>query len=276
MVAVNRHNKGFDFFSHQPYLEKNTIYTHYRPQKEDMLNGIVWESYQADRFDSSKDIALPDICADIMILYTSDRAYTYFMGGTETARSMKDIDFIDDVKTIFGVKFCPGSLGNIFTEDLCDAAGSSIEAINVMYNGPSVTRALENAENFNDRIIVMQNYLANRLNDGYEVDMLSNYVTHRIMSTHGMLKINDLAEETGYTDRYLRKFMTRKLGMNMKTFSQIVQLQWSYHLSKECAVPCQNLADLAQLCGYYDQSHMNASYKKLTGMLPRDAFSLYE
>ena len=116
--------------------------------------------------------------------------------------------------------------------------------------------------------------LTDRLQDGYETDYLATYVTRRIMETHGMIKLSDLADETGYTDRYLRKVMGQKLGMRMKTFSQIVQMQWSYHLGCE-ELSEQNLALLAQMCGYYDQSHMNASYKKLTGMLPRDAFTLY-
>ena len=69
--------------------------------------------------------------------------------------------------------------------------------------------------------------------------------------------------------------MKQRLGMQMKTFSQIVQVQWAYHLQNEELKGKINLADLAQFCGYYDQSHMNANYKKLTGMLPRDAFRLY-
>lgn len=276
MSTAVRSLKGYDFYSHQPYLEHNNLYTTYRPARGNMLNGIVWEAYQVENFDSQKHIAFPDICADIMTLYTNNRTYCYFMGGTENLRSMKDIDFIDDVRTICGIKFCPGMLGNIFTEDLCDAAGTTMEAENVMYNGHNILNDLKNAENFAERIHVLSNYVVGRLQDGYEVDLLSSYVTNRIVSSHGMIRMAELAEETGYTDRYLRKVMGQKLGMKMKTFGQVVQMQWSYHLGKEENVKCSSLAELAQICGYYDQSHMNSTYKKLTGMLPKDAFSLYE
>ena len=267
-------NKTFDFFSHQPYLEYNTSYLNYRPALGDPFAGIIWEAYQVDNFDSKKDLAFPDICADIMTLYTPKRAYCYLMSGTDGARSMRDIEFIDDVQSICGIKFVPGTIGNIFTEDVRDAGGDSIEAENIMYNGNAVVYDLKSAERFEDRLQILGNYLTNRLQDGYETDYLATYVTRRIMETHGMIKLSDLADETGYTDRYLRKVMGQKLGMRMKTFSQIVQMQWSYHLGCE-ELSEQNLALLAQMCGYSDQSHMNASYKKLTGMLPRDAFTLY-
>ena len=55
------------------------------------------------------------------------------------------------------------------------------------------------------RLQILGNYLTNRLQDGYETDYLATYVTRRIMETHGMIKLSDLADETGYTDRYLRR-----------------------------------------------------------------------
>ena len=268
--------REYDFYSHQPYLETNAHYMKFRPYATDPLKGIIWEAYQVERFDSKKEIAFPDICADIMTLYTDDGAYSYFMGGTDTSRSMRDIDFIDDVNTIFGIKFCPGAIGNIFKEEVHDAAGSQIEAQLIMYNGKSVVDQLSYAHSFDDKLKVLGNYLIGRLQDGYEFDLLSSYVTDRIMQTHGLVRMGELAEETGYTDRYLRKVMKQRLGMRMKTFSQIVQMQWSYHLQNEGYQDKINLADLAQICGYYDQSHMNANYKKLTGMLPTEAFQLYQ
>lgn len=273
---MNRKYNTYDFFSHQPYLERNRIYCNYRPMQNDILSSVVWEAYQVDNFDSQKDIALPDICADIMTLYTKNNAYCYFMGGTENTRSMKELKFIDDVTTICGIKFCPGTIGNILKGDLCDAGGSKIDARDVMYNGMEITEQLKHAQNFPDRMQVFRAYLMNRMNDGYEVDAFANYVTKRILETHGLIKISDIAEETGYTDRYLRRVVSQKLGMRVKTFSQIVQMQWSYHLRNEALENSINLAYLAQLCGYYDQSHMNATYKKLTGFLPSAAFQLYD
>ena len=141
--------REYDFFSHQPYLETNNNYMKFRPCVSDPLQGIIWEAYQVDNFDSKKEIAFPDICADIMTLYTENGAYSYFMGGTDTSRSMRDIEFIDDVKTIFGIKFCPGAIGNIFKEEVNDAGGGQIEAQSIMYNGSAVVDQLSNAMSFN-------------------------------------------------------------------------------------------------------------------------------
>lgn len=267
----------YDFYSHQPYLEYNRQYQNYRPAKNDYINGIIWEAYEAPQFDAGLDIAFPDICADIMMLYTDDKAYCYFMGGTEGARSMRDLDFIDDVRAIYGFKFVPGSIGNIFTEELCDAAGSMIAAEDIMFGGKAIVDELISTDDFDKKLEVMRRYIVQRISDGYEKDALADYVAGRIMRSHGTAKINDIADETGYSDRYLRKAISNKLGMSAKTFSQVAKMQWSYHLGKELhnLSGAYSLADLAMESGYFDQSHMNASYKRLTGMLPNDAFELY-
>ena len=265
----------YDFFSHQPYLEHNRNYQHYSPKLGDPMHGIIWDAYQVDDFDATLELALPDVCADIMTLYTDKTSYTYFMGGTERMRTMNDIPYLADVKTIMGIKFCPGSIGNIFTEELCDVAGNQIDISDIMVKGNDVQNQLRYAEDFGQRIRILSRYINGRLDDGYEVDSLASYVTRRVMATHGAIKIKDICDETGYSDRYIRKVMKRKLGTNLKTFRQLVQLQWTYDVQKSQS-SIKNIAALALECGYYDQSHMDLAYKKLTGMLPKDVFNLYE
>ena len=88
------------------------------------------------------------------------------------------------------------------------------------------------------------------------------------------MKINDLESDTGYSSRYLRKKLNTGIGVSLKTFCEIVRFQWSYHLYQQTHGSL-SLAELALQSGYYDQSHMNMSYKKLTGMLPQSAIRLY-
>jgi AraC-like DNA-binding protein len=114
-----------------------------------------------------------------------------------------------------------------------------------------------------------------RLNSDYEEDRLVKYVANSIIANHGKIRIEDLEPETGYSNRYIRKKINEGLGVSIKTFCEIVQFQWSYHLSQQNDGNL-SLTELALQSGFYDQSHMNIIYKKLTGLLPKNAVNLYK
>ena len=127
-----------EFSSYQPYLELNNNYQSYAPGKDSMIRDVVWEMYEVDDFDLEKTIALPDVCADIMTFYTNDRAHSYFMGGSIALQQMRELDFMKDVKTIFGVRFRTGMLGNLFRCDAKDVNNSRIIMSDVLWNGREV------------------------------------------------------------------------------------------------------------------------------------------
>jgi len=265
----------YDFTPHQPYLEYNNVYYSYKPDYRDELFGIVWEVYQVDNFDFNKTLAFPDICADIMVFYEEDGATCYFMGGTRGLRGMESLSFFKKIRAIFGVKFCSGALGNLFGAGACDTSEESISGYDALINGRDTVDRLCQAQTFTDRWNIIKDYLCGRIDEGYEIDPLVSYVAKTIVVNHGNIKVQELEKDTGYSNRYLRKKVNMGIGLPMKAFGEIVRFQWSYHLYRQ-AGGNMNLVDLALQSGYYDQSHMNMNYKKLTGFLPKDIITLYE
>lgn len=264
---------GYDFRPHQPFLEKNTEYRSYKPDSHDDFYGLVWEVYQVDNFNPQKALAFPDISADFMVFYSSNKVSCYLMSGTKDLRIMTDLDFFKDVHTIFGVRFCSGTLGNLF-EDVRTVGENIISGTHALINGDDTIGKLSEAKTFRDRWKIIKEYLNKRLDTDYTVDPLIHFVTNYIIDNKGNIKIKDLESLTGYSSRYLRKKINEGLGVSIKTFCGITQFQWSYHLSHQFEGNL-SLAELAHKSGYYDQSHMNINYKKLTGLLPKTAINLY-
>lgn len=262
------------FIPHQPYLEYNSKYHSYKPDKKDKLYGRVWEVYQVDNFDFNRIIAFPDFCADLMVFYCDDMARCYIMEGTRKIRLMNEMEFISNVHTIFGIKFYSGELESIFNSDLHDLGENIVDADYAMVNGREVIEKLLEAKSFDGRWTLLRKYIEKRLECEYIQDALTKYVVKSILNSHGKIKVKNLEEETGYTERYIRKKISEKIGVSVKTFSEIVQFQWSYHLFHDKGRNI-SLSDLALESGYYDQSHMNLSYKRLTGNLPKNIMNLY-
>lgn len=262
------------FTPHQPYLEFNTTYKSYKPSQADDMYGVVWEMYQVDGFDSSKTIALPDHCADIMVFYMRNEARIYFMSSTIGVRSMLDFDFLPEVHTIFGVKLCTGIIGNIFKGNFKDIGSGSVECIDILGREKELLIRLECAKTFEERGSIVRDYLYRRLSHTYDLNMVANYISKEIVDNRGKIGIKELESKMGYSGRYLRKIANDYIGVSVKQLCEVVQFQWSYHLFKE-ADGRISFSDLACQGGYYDQSHFNNSCKKLTGELPKKIMNLY-
>ena len=268
-------NNNYHLLPHQPYLEFNTSYQNFLPSKGDPLYNLVWEIYEVSNYNIEKHIALPDACADIMCFYTSYRADCYFIGSDTNLRFMQQLPFCKNALTIFGVKFFPGALGTLIKAPAKEISQQPLLLSDVFSNGLAFTYSLSQAQNFTTRIQIVRQYLYQELYANYERDPLLYYMTHSIIANLGTAKIQTLSAKTGYTDRYLRKKMSSGLGISIKSFSDIIRFQYSYHLYQSRKKNI-SLTDLAALSGYYDQSHMNLSYKRLTGLSPQKVLELYQ
>jgi AraC-like DNA-binding protein len=275
------HTKKYDLLcengllSFQPYLERNnSTYRELFPNTA-ALAGIISEVYEVDDFDDRKNIALPDICADIMTFYTDNECYNYFMGGAATIQKMNELSFMPMVKTIFGVRLRTGALGNLFRFGLKDIGNCQIPMRDTFYDGRVLEEKMAEASTFEERWDTIAQYFIDQMRKNiYDKNILINYVVKRIKESNGNIKIQDLAADTGYSDRYLRRVVKTSLGVSMKQFEEVTKFQWmcNYHQNKHGQV---ELSDLAIQAGYYDQSHMNLCCKRLTGELPTEIFGLY-
>ena len=268
-------NHSYHLLPHQPYLEFNTSYQSFLPDRNDPLYNFIWEIYEVSDFNAEKSIALPDGCADIMCFYTSGHADCYFIGSDVNLRFMHQLSFCKNASTIFGVKFFPGALGNLIKAPAKEISLQPLLLSDVFSNGSAFAYSLSQAHDFSTRMRIVRRYFYRALQSNYERDSLLYYMTRSIIANFGTEKIQVLSAKTGYTDRYLRKKMASELGTSIKSFSDIIRFQASYHLYQTRKEEI-SLADLAVLSGYYDQSHMNMSYKRLTGLLPQKVLHLYQ
>lgn len=263
-----------EFLSYQPYLELNNKYQSYMPIQRNPIRDIVWEVYEVDDFDLEKTIALPDVCADIMTFYTKDNAFGYFMGGSISLQQMRELEFMKDVNSIFGVRLRTGMLGNLFRCDVKDINDSRVAMSDALWNGREIEEHMMKADNFVERWEIMSNYLEQRLEHNYKINNIVSYSVKKVIESKGCITIKELEEDTGYTGRYLRKLVKEHLGISIKQFCEVTKFQWmcNYYRLSDGDI---SLSELALQAGYYDQSHMNLSCKKLTGELPKKIITMY-
>ncbi|MGW3040301.1 helix-turn-helix domain-containing protein [Kitasatospora sp. NPDC001159] len=114
--------------------------------------------------------------------------------------------------------------------------------------------------------------------DGYFTALFANgpawepsiaWAWHQLRRSHGLVPIRALVEGTGWSRRRLELRFREHLGLAPKQAAGILRLQRTLRLlTTPDGHPAG--ADLAALCGYYDQSHLDRTFRGMVGCSPRE------
>ena len=86
----------------------------------------------------------------------------------------------------------------------------------------------------------------------------------RLVATGGAVRVERLAQETGWSRRHLTARFREEVGMTPKAFGRLVRFERATALLRGGA----GLAEAAYACGYSDQPHMNRDFRALYGAPP--------
>jgi AraC-like DNA-binding protein len=88
----------------------------------------------------------------------------------------------------------------------------------------------------------------------------------RLHATRGALHIGALTDVLGCSRRYLIGLFNDHVGLPPKLFARILRFQHTLELADGGSGA--GWAEIAQLCGYYDQAHMVRDFQQFTGHTP--------
>ncbi len=129
-----------------------------------------------------------------------------------------------------------------------------------------VLARLNQAGSFCERVRMVRDFALEYLTDeNYQPDFVE-FSELKLCKFMGNMKIESLADYTGYTGRYCRERFKNDLGISIKRYSNILRVQNAVRmLSREDA---PELADMVFENGYFDQSHMNREFRLYIGESP--------
>jgi AraC-like DNA-binding protein len=89
----------------------------------------------------------------------------------------------------------------------------------------------------------------------------------RLLSSGGRLRVEELAAETGFSDRHLRNRFRAEIGLTPKAAARVIRFDLARRrLAHRPGRP--DLAGLAADCGYADQSHLDREFAALASCTP--------
>src|SRR4029453_2083574 len=89
----------------------------------------------------------------------------------------------------------------------------------------------------------------------------------RLGSSHGRMRIHELAHGTGFSRRHFGERFVSEFGIGPKAAARVFRFERACRLFLRCP---RRIAHVAMACGFHDQAHMVHEWHTMAGCSPRD------
>jgi AraC-like DNA-binding protein len=111
-------------------------------------------------------------------------------------------------------------------------------------------------------------WIQTRLARRSRLDPAVEWLLSQIRVRAGVVSIARLREQTGWSKTRLASTFLGQVGISPKQYARV--MRFTHVVQRIHAGPSSSFADIAVECGYYDQPHMNAEFKELSGFTPTE------
>lgn len=126
---------------------------------------------------------------------------------------------------------------------------------------------------FQERIDFFAGSVAPLLADREYVPDLAGFCAAMARIHGGKMAVSDIARESGYTQRHCRQSFGAAFGLSIKRYNRIVRFQRV--LGNIIGERGASLAGIAERAGFYDPSHFDYEFRKMTRHTPKRFRELY-
>lgn len=244
------------------------------------LAGVVsamW--FGAGRLDYQRDRILPSGQSQLLI-NLGPTQYRIEAGPPERRIAFRDIWYsgihqgpIDTEAphgcALLGVAFSAHGSFPWLGQDLAGLADRIIALADALGDGVLALRQrLLECNDVVQRFDLVERWLRARLQPQTTVHPAVRWAVDRIVASAGQVSVAQLARQTGFTRKHLNLLFQRQIGFGPKALSRVHRFKAALTLlGRADAVPW---AELAQHCGYYDQSHLVRDFRLFSGYAPGD------
>jgi len=126
---------------------------------------------------------------------------------------------------------------------------------------------LLNTPSLEARFTCVERWLLARLEARTLIHPAVRWAVDQIAATGGRLRIEQLATRSGFTRKHLGNLFRQQVGLSPKSLARVHRFRGALQLLDRAngQVPW---AELADQCGFYDQSHLINEFRRFTGFSP--------
>ena len=222
-------------------------------------------------------IAAPNGCPKLIIPYQNSLISTangasseshpgrlYFVGNQDGSTQLHSTD---QATGFIAIEFSPAGAFPIFGIPMAETARALWETDQLLKSWSQMARdALVNEPRVDRKVQIVQHALIRLLQRNGARSRVVEYCVRRLRSSSGLLSIQGLSHDTGYSRRHLDNLFQQHIGLSPKALAGIFRFQQYHRLWAE-QQPYESIRG-ALYQHYYDESHFSKEFKKMTGYAP--------
>ncbi|UFS98361.1 helix-turn-helix domain-containing protein [Nocardia huaxiensis] len=146
------------------------------------------------------------------------------------------------------------------------ALGRGIVSVDELWGreGTRTAQRLGETGSWAERFALVDTLLARRRAAGPVADPEVEWTWQRLVDSHGLVKVDELAGEVGWSRKRLWSRFRQQIGVPPKHAAKLVRFDRAV---RRLAL-CGNVSRVAVESGYFDQAHFHREVLALTGMTP--------
>ncbi len=251
-----------------PYLlnkefKENIEYEEYNIKELEKYCMCIWTMQSKKILDKKiTNSILPDACIDIVIDFSNKEiCFAGFSKETVEFELNKNIDYV-------GVRLKPSIIYLLFNIEAYKVMDKQVPFSDIEKE-INLNKILD-LKDTNKRIEYLKNYLLQKTKDKNEILLIE--LLEELYKNPKEQNVTDIAKKLGYNERHLYRLFKINYGVSPKVLLNILRLHLCLTLILEKNM---DLIDIANLCGFYDQSHFIKEIKKYTGISPVKIIETY-
>ena len=125
---------------------------------------------------------------------------------------------------------------------------------------------LSSAASWNDRFRILDEVLTRSLKERREPPAEIAFAWRSLVAAAGNLPVRTITEEIGWSRRHFSERFRSEVGVPPKVAARMVRFERARRALESSGRP--RLADVAAMCGYFDQAHLTRDFNQFAGCSP--------
>ncbi len=249
-------------FLHKPLaVIKKTMYQEVKPSEG--LNNVIDSFWIYSNNKASENFKiLPDTCTDLIFDLNKNKG---FVSGVMTNYQLTKLATDSN---LIGVRFKTEKFSPLSKIPLNETKNLQVELSQIFSaNNLNILNQLTDVETITGKINFLENFITTSFKQNYQrQDQLILSVAQSIRSVKGIVNVGDIAKSNHIGLRQLERRFKSYIGLTIKDFSNIVRFN---NTKKAIASFTEtSLLAIAFDMGFFDHSHMNYEFKRISGENP--------
>lgn len=171
---------------------------------------------------------------------------------------------------MMGVHFRPGGACGAFGVPAAELADAHVDLGAIWGDAAAheLRERLCGAATHEARFQCLQQTLTRQLPSRPRLQPVVQFALERFTATGLGASVRDVAREAGLSHRRFLTIFTTEVGLSPKLFCRILRFRHLHAVAQRTGRI--DWAQLAQACGFFDQSHLANEFRKLSGLTPTE------